>query len=92
MPEVPTVAEAGVKGYAATNWYGMLAPAATPPHIIDRLNRELVNALKAPDVVQQLKDNGIDAAPSPPAEFAQFIRTEEKKWVPIIRKSNIKVE
>jgi tripartite-type tricarboxylate transporter receptor subunit TctC len=92
VPDVPTVAEAGVKGYAATNWYGMLAPAATPRPIIERHNREIVAALKAPDVVQQLKDQGIDAAPSLPAEFTKFITAEEKKWVPIIRKSNIKVE
>ena len=92
VPDVPTVAEAGVKGYAATNWYGMLAPAATPAPIIERLNRELTAALKSSDVVQQLKDQGIDAAPTSPAEFARFISAEEKKWVPIIRKSNIKVE
>ena len=70
----------------------MLAPAGTPQPIIDRHNRDLVAALKSPDVVQQLKDQGIDAAPTSPAEFARFIAAEEKKWVPIIRKSNIKVE
>ena len=91
-PDVPTVAESGVKGYAATNWYGMLAPAATPAPIIERLNRELNAALKAPDVVQQLKDQGIDAAPTSPSEFMRHIAAEEKKWVPIIRKSSIKVE
>lgn len=91
-PDVPTVAESGVKGYAATNWYGMLAPAATPAPIIERLNRELNNALKAPDVVQQLKDQGIDAAPTTPSEFMRHIVAEEKKWVPIIKKSNIKAE
>jgi tripartite-type tricarboxylate transporter receptor subunit TctC len=92
FPNVPTVAEAGFKGYAAVNWYGMLAPAATPPAIIERLNKELNAALRAPDVVQQLKDQGIDAAPSSPADFARFIAAEEKKWVPIIKNSNIRVE
>jgi tripartite-type tricarboxylate transporter receptor subunit TctC len=92
LPDVPTVAESGYKGYAATNWYGMVAPAATPPAAIERLNRELNNALKSPEVVATLKDNGIDAAPSTPAEFFQFVHSEEKKWLPIIRKSNIKVE
>jgi tripartite-type tricarboxylate transporter receptor subunit TctC len=92
LPDVPTVAESGVKGYAATNWYGILAPAGTPPPIVDRLNRELTAALKSPDVVQQLRDQGIDAAPTTPAEFTRFIAAEEKKWVPIIKKSNIKVE
>jgi tripartite-type tricarboxylate transporter receptor subunit TctC len=92
LPDVPTVAESGIKGYAATNWYGMLAPAATPRPIIDRHNRELVAALKSPEVIQQLKDQGIDAAPTSPAEFAKFIQDEQKKWGPIIRKSNIRVE
>jgi tripartite-type tricarboxylate transporter receptor subunit TctC len=92
LPDLPTVAESGVKGYAATNWYGMLAPAKTPPAALNRLNKELNAALNAPDVVAQLKDNGIDAAPSTPAEFTRFIQSEEKKWVPIIKKSNIKVE
>ena len=91
-PNVPTVAESGIKGYAATNWYGMLAPAGTAQAIIDRHSRELVAALKASDVVQQLKDQGIEAAPSSPAEFARFIAAEQKKWMPIIRQSNIKVE
>lgn len=90
LPQVPTVAESGVPGYAATNWYGLLAPARTPAAIINRLNKELVAALKSPDVIQQLKDRGIDAAPGSPAEFAKFIREEEKKWVPIIKRSNIK--
>jgi tripartite-type tricarboxylate transporter receptor subunit TctC len=92
VPNVPTVAESGVPGYAAENWYGMLAPAKTPKAAIDRLNRDLVAALKAPDVVQQLKDRGIDAAPGSPQDFAKYIAAEEKKWVPIIKKSNIKEE
>jgi tripartite-type tricarboxylate transporter receptor subunit TctC len=92
VPNVPTVAESGVPGYAAENWYGMLAPAKTPKAAIDRLNHDLVAALKAPDVVQQLKDRGIDAAPGSPQDFAKYIASEEKKWVPIIKKSNIKEE
>jgi tripartite-type tricarboxylate transporter receptor subunit TctC len=92
LPDVPTVDEAGVKGYAATNWYGMLAPAATPPHVIERLNREMNAALKTSDVVSFLKDNGIDPAPGTPADFDRYIQAEQKKWTPIIRKSNIKVE
>lgn len=90
LPDVPTIAEAGVPGYAATNWYGLLAPAKTPQQIIERLNRDLVAALKSPDVIQQLKNNGIDAAPSTPSEFTRFILAEEKKWLPIIQKANIK--
>lgn len=90
LPDVPTVAEAGIKGYAATNWYGLLAPAKTPRPVIDRLNKDLMAALHFPEVVRQLKDRGIDAAPGSPAEFTKFVRDEEKKWVPVIRRSNIK--
>jgi tripartite-type tricarboxylate transporter receptor subunit TctC len=92
LPDVPTVDEGGVKGYAATNWYGMLAPAATPPQVIERLNREMNASLKAPDVIAFLKDNGIEPAPGTPAEFGRYIQSEQKKWTPIIQKSNIKVE
>jgi len=92
LPDVPTVDESGVKGYAATNWYGMLAPAATPAAVIERLNHEINNALKAPEVVSFLRDNGIEPAPSTPADFGHFIQAEQKKWTPIIVKSNIKVE
>ena len=90
VPDVPTIAEAGIKGYAAVNWYGLLAPAKTPPQVIERLNRELVATLKSPDIIQQLKERGIDATPSSPAKFATFIRDEEAKWLPVIRKSNIR--
>ncbi len=90
IPDVPTIAEAGVKGYAATNWYGLHAPAKTPAQVIERLSKELLAVLKSPDIVQQFKDRGIDASPMPPAEYAKFIRDEEAKWLPVIRKSNIR--
>ena len=90
VPDVPTIAEAGVKGYAATNWYGLHAPAKTPPQAINRLSKELVAVLKSPDIVQQLKDRGIEATPTSPAEYAKFIRDEETKWLPVIKKSNIR--
>ena len=89
-PDLPTIAEAGVKGYAAVNWYGLHAPAKTPPHIIERLNRNLVATLRSPDIVQQLKDRGIDATPTSPGDYAGFIKTETAKWLPVIRKSNIR--
>jgi tripartite-type tricarboxylate transporter receptor subunit TctC len=90
VPNVPTIAESGVKGYAAVNWYGLLAPAKTPAAVIARLNKELVAALNSPEVVQQLKDRGIDAAPSSPEEFTNFIHAEEKKWVSLIKRLDIK--
>jgi tripartite-type tricarboxylate transporter receptor subunit TctC len=92
IPEIPTVAEAGIPGYAATNWYGLLAAARTPLAIINRINREMIAALKAPEVSEALKSRGIDPAPSSPAEFATFIRAENAKWGPLIRQSGIKPE
>jgi len=92
VPDVPTIAESGVPGYAATNWYGLLAPAKTPPAIIDRINREMTAALKAPEVVEGLKSRGIDAAPNSPAEFAAFIRAESVKWRPVVLQSGIKAD
>jgi tripartite-type tricarboxylate transporter receptor subunit TctC len=90
IPDIPTVAEAGVPGYAATNWYGLLAPPKTPKAIIDRIHKEMVAALKAPEVAEALKSRGIDVAPSSPAQFGAFIRSETDKWAPIIKKSGIK--
>ncbi len=92
VPDIPTIAEAGVPGYAATNWYGLFAPAKTPKPVIDRLHQEMVAALKAPDVVDGLKSRGIDAAPSSPDQFAAFIRAENAKWLPVIKQSGMKPE
>ena len=90
IADVPTVAEAGVKGYSATNWYGLMAPAKTPPAVIERLNRELNAALRAPEVVQQLKDRGIEPTPGTPEDYVAFIRAEDKKWTGLIKKLGIK--
>lgn len=92
LPDVPTMAEAGVKGYAATNWYGLLAPAKTPAAIVNRLNRDFVAALNSPDVVKQLHARGIDPAPSTPAEYVSFVHSEQKRWLPVIKEAHIKAE
>lgn len=85
LPDVPTVAETGLKGYEATNWYGLVAPRATPRPIIERLNEATVKILNMPDVQKALLDRGIDAAPSSPEEFAAYIRRENEKWVKVIK-------
>jgi len=89
LPAVPTIAEAGVKGYLAINWYGLSAAPKTPPAIINRLSREFTAALNAPDVIKQLKDRGIDSAPSGGAEYQKFIRAEQARWEPVIKRANI---
>ncbi len=88
LPNVPTVGEY-VRGYVATNWYGLVAPAKTPKAVIDLLNKHLVAALHSPEVVKQLNGRGIDATPTSPADYAKFIRDEEKKWLPVIKRANI---
>ncbi len=89
LPDVPTMAEAGVKGYQAINWYGLTAPPKTPAAIVARLNRDFTAALKSPDVIRQLKDRGIDSAPWSGAEYLNFVRAEQKRWVPVIKKAKI---
>ena len=89
LPEVPTIAEAGVKGYLAVNWYGLSAAPKTPPAIIARLSKDFTAALNAPDVIKQLKDRGIDSAPSSGADYLKFVRAEQDRWVPVIKKAKI---
>ncbi|MBX3665927.1 MAG: tripartite tricarboxylate transporter substrate binding protein [Burkholderiales bacterium] len=89
LPDVPTMAEAGVKDYLALNWYGLLAPAQTPPAVIARLSKDFNAALKSPDAVKQLRDRGIDAAPSSPGEYLQFVRSEQKRWQPVMKAAGL---
>jgi len=90
LPDVPTVAEAALKGYEATNWYGYVAPAATPRAIVERLHKATVAVLEMPDVKQGLLDQGIEAAPSSPERFAAYIQSETGKWTKVIRAAGIK--
>lgn len=89
VPDVPTMAEAGVKGYAAVNWYGLSAPAKLPAAVVQRLNKDFQAALSAPDVVQQLKDRGIDSSFSTGPEYVEYIRSEQKRWAPVIKASKL---
>lgn len=91
LPDVPTVAETpGLKGYEASNWYGMVAPAGTPPALIRRLQDELHAALKATEVRDALLSRGIDPDTSTPEEFTAYIRSETAKWEKVIRSANLK--
>jgi tripartite-type tricarboxylate transporter receptor subunit TctC len=85
LPDVPTVAEAGLKGYESTNWYCLLGPANLPQPVVDRLHREMVAALAQPEIRQALSERGIDAAPSTPAELAAQLRSETAKWAPLTK-------
>jgi tripartite-type tricarboxylate transporter receptor subunit TctC len=92
MPEVPTIAEAGVPGYEAVQWYGVLAPAKTPKEIVTRLNTEIVRILKSPDVKQRLASDGVDVEADTPDEFARYIQSELVKWAKVAKDAGIKPE
>ncbi len=92
LPDVPTVAESALKGYEATNWYGYVAPAATPRAIVERLHKSTVTVLEMADVKQALLDQGIEAAPSTPEQFAAYIKSETGKWTKVIKASGMKVD
>ena len=92
LPDVPTIAEAGVPGYEVLGWNGILAPAATPPAIVQRLNRELCAILEEPDIKQKLAQQGADPAPTDPESFARLIRDDVAKWTEVIRSAGIRPE
>ncbi len=92
LPEVPTVAEAALKGYEATNWYGMVVPAATPRPIVERLHKATVTVLEMADVKQALLDQGIEALHNSPEQFAAYIKSETGKWTKVIQQAGVKVE
>lgn len=92
LPEYPTIAEAGVPGYEASQWYGVLAPAQTPKEIVARLNTEIVRILQAPDMKQKLAADGTDPVGSAPDEFARYIKSELTKWGKVARDAGITPE
>ena len=90
MPEVPTMSEAGIQGVVVTNWYGILAPAGTPRPIIERLNKEIVNALRQPEMMKRLVADGSEAIGSSPEELRAHIAAERDKWAKVIKAAGIK--
>ena len=92
LPDVPTAAEQGLKGFDVTTWHAILAPANTPQPIIGRLNTELVRILNTPDVQEKLMSEGGDVSPTTPAEAAAFIRSEVAKWAKVLKDANIPIE
>lgn len=92
LPQVPTMVEAGVAGFEARGWYGLLAPAGLPDAIIKRLNNETVKAVRMPDVRAKIASFGSDDVVNTPEEFAQFIAAEATKWRAIIDAGKITVE
>ena len=92
LPDIPTIAEAGVPGYEASAWYGLFAPAGTPPATISRLHSEVVKALAKPDVRERLSAIGAEPGGNSPAEFAAFIVAEVAKWAKVTREAKMKLD
>jgi tripartite-type tricarboxylate transporter receptor subunit TctC len=90
LPELPTLHEAGLPGYEAVQWFGLLVPAGTPRPVIDRLHQETVKAIRAPDMSQRLRAEGLDPVGSKPDEFGAYIQAELLKWGKVIRAAGIK--
>jgi tripartite-type tricarboxylate transporter receptor subunit TctC len=91
-PELPTVSEAGLKGYEAGTWYGMLVPAGTPKDVISRLHAESVKLLALADVKQRLDATGFESIGTTPEQFGAYIRSEVEKWGKVVRAAGVRVE
>jgi len=89
-PELPTMTEAGVPGFAVTQWHGLLAPHGTPRTIIDRLHREIVKAVQRPEVASRLALDGTDGIASSPREFGAFLKSERDQWTKVAKAADIR--
>ena len=92
LPDVPTIAEAGVPGYVADNWWGLAAPAGTPAPIVEKLYQATQAALKAPDLQAQFAREGATTVEMSSAEFGEYIKTEIAKWGRVVKEGNIRAQ
>ena len=92
MPEFPTMIEEGVAGFEVTSWFGLLAPAGTPPAIVAKLHQEAVRIVSHPDMREKLGLIGLDVVGDAPDAFAEIIRTDTLKWAKVIKEAGIKAE
>jgi tripartite-type tricarboxylate transporter receptor subunit TctC len=92
VPGVPTVAESGLPGFEALQWFGVFVPAGTPKDIVSRLNGEIIKALKLPDVRERLASLGAEVVGNSPEQFASFQRADTAKWAKVVKQSGAKIE
>jgi tripartite-type tricarboxylate transporter receptor subunit TctC len=92
LPEVPTMQEAGVAGYSLTNWFGLLAPVATPRETVSRIHSDVIKVLKDPEIIKRIGDLGADVVGNTPEEFGAAMRAESQQWAEIIKAAGIKGE
>jgi len=91
-PDLPTIAEGGLKGYDFTSWFGMLVPAGTPKDVVQKISDEIVKALRAPDLSERLTRDGADIIAGTPQEFSAYLKSETAKWSKVIKQAGIKAE
>ena len=89
MPDVPGAAEAGLAGMDAKLWFGLFTPSKTPKAVIQKLNSDITEILRRPEVVEMVLNQGIQAIPSSPESLDDFVKSEIKRWTPIIKNANI---
>ena len=92
MPELPTIAEGGLPGYAASGWYGFVVPAAVSKEIVGRLNADIARILRMPDVVERLSGQGAEPVGGTAEQFGAFIRSEIEKWTGLVKTANMKAD
>jgi len=92
LPDVPAISEAGLPGYESTQWFGILAPAATPRPIIDRLNQEIVRIMQSPAMKQRLANDGMEVVAGTPEQFGAHIKAETEKWTKVVKAIGLKPE
>ena len=92
LPNVPTIAEQGVKGFESGTWQGVLVPAATPKAVVDKLNAELIAVIRSPEVRERLVAQGAEVVTMTPAEFTQFFERERKQWATVVAHGGVKLD
>jgi tripartite-type tricarboxylate transporter receptor subunit TctC len=92
LPDVPTADEAGLPGYHVANWVGLVAPAGTPPAIVDKLNKEVAAIMQSPDMQKQLANQGLEFVSMTPAEFGTFMEKELAQWGRVVKEGGIKAQ
>ena len=89
LPDVPTLAEVGVQGYNFSAWYGLFAPAGTPRTIVNMIHKAAVDSLKSPKLLQTFENEGMNATPTTPEQFASYIASERRKWSDVMQFAKI---
>jgi len=92
LPQLPTLAESGLRGFEVNNWTGLLAPAGTPPAVVNRLNGEVNRIMQLPEVQARLPKEGLRHVAMTAPQFGDFVRSEKEKWAPIVKATGAKAD